>query len=95
MLRRTKDKYFKDDIEISEAEYNAILSKLPKPEEQKAPTEEEIKKAEYKTRVENLIRGKYSVSDEIAIIRQRYTKPKEFDEYFAFVEACKELAKGL
>ena len=35
------------------------------------------------------IREKYSVDDEIAILRQRDTKPEEFEEYFNFVEEIK------
>lgn len=47
----------------------------------------------YEQRVEELIRARYTPSDELAILRQRYTKPGEFDEYFAFCEACKTRAK--
>jgi hypothetical protein len=35
------------------------------------------------------IREKYSVDDEIAILRQRDTKPEEFSRYFEFVERVK------
>lgn len=48
----------------------------------------------YEERVEQLIRQKYSVSDELAILRQRNTKQSEFDEYFVFCEECKVLAKN-
>lgn len=37
-----------------------------------------------------LIRIKYSVSDELAILRQRDTKQDEFKEYFDYVEWCKK-----
>lgn len=47
----------------------------------------------YEERVEQLIRERYSVSDELAILRQRDTKPSEFEEYFAFCEECKAIAK--
>ena len=43
----------------------------------------------YAQRVANRIRTKYSVDDELAILRQRDTKPKEFAEYNAFVEQIK------
>lgn len=39
------------------------------------------------------VRAKYSIYDEIAIIRQRDTKPAEFAAYNAFVEQCKAEAK--
>ena len=48
---------------------------------------------EYPQLVENKIRTKYSVSAELAILRQRDTKPEEFAEYNAFCEQCKAQAK--
>lgn len=35
------------------------------------------------------IRKKYSIDDELAILRQKDTKPEEFQEYFEFVENIK------
>lgn len=46
--------------------------------------------AEY---VEKLIREKYTVSDELAILRQQKTKPEKFAEYNEFCEQCKIKAK--
>ena len=43
----------------------------------------------YEQRVVNRIREVYSVDDELAILRQRDTKPEEFAEYNAFVERIK------
>ena len=43
----------------------------------------------YEQRVVSRIREKYSVDDELAILRQRDTKPEEFAEYNAFVEKIK------
>ena len=48
---------------------------------------------DYPQLVENKIRTKYSVSAELAILRQRDTKPEEFAEYNAFCEQCKAQAK--
>ena len=48
---------------------------------------------DYPQLVENKIRTKYSVSAELAILRQRDTKPEEFTEYNAFCEQCKAEAK--
>ena len=39
--------------------------------------------------IERRIRKKYSVSDELAILRQRDTKPEEFAEYNAYCEKVK------
>lgn len=55
---------------------------------------------EYKTHVDTLIRARYSIADEIAILRQRDVKPDEYAEYDAYCEACKaearaESAKGV
>lgn len=48
---------------------------------------------DYPQLVENKIRTKYSVSAELAILRQHETKPEEFAEYNAFCELCKAEAK--
>ena len=58
---------------------------IPAPAEPCVPT--------YEERVEQLIREKYSVSQEFAIQRQRETKPDEFTEYFAYCEECKQRAR--
>lgn len=46
----------------------------------------------YVLRVEELLRERYSVSDELAILRQRDEKPEEFAAYNAFAEVCKTRA---
>ena len=40
------------------------------------------------------IRERYSIDDELALLRQRESKPDEFAEYNAFVESCKEQARN-
>jgi hypothetical protein len=47
------------------------------------------------TIIEALIRTKYTVSDELGLLRQRDTKPEEFEEYNVFVEDCKSIANSL
>ncbi|MDU1893027.1 MAG: hypothetical protein E6767_20310 [Dysgonomonas sp.] len=47
----------------------------------------------YSGRIIALVRAKYSIDDELAILRQRDTKPEEFKEYDGFVEECKVRAK--
>lgn len=39
--------------------------------------------------VDGKIRERYTLSEELAILRQRDTKPERFAEYDAFCEACK------
>lgn len=43
----------------------------------------------YASEVERRIRLRYSVSAELAILRQRETKSDEFSEYDAYAERCK------
>ena len=43
----------------------------------------------YEREIEKKIRSKYSINAELAILRQRDTKPEEFDAYNAYVEQCK------
>lgn len=47
----------------------------------------------YESIIVRKIREKYTVNQELAIIRQRDTKPDEFAAYNAFVEQCKADAK--
>ena len=48
----------------------------------------------YPNLVSRLIRERYSVDDEMAILRQRDTKPEEYETYNAFCEECKAKAKA-
>lgn len=43
----------------------------------------------FEQRVVDRIRAVYSIDDELAILRQRDSKPEEFAEYNAFVERVK------
>lgn len=61
---------------------------VPRPE----PTAEE-KQAKYESRVDELIRERYTMSQELAILRQQTTKADEYQEYFAYCEECKTKAK--
>ena len=47
----------------------------------------------YPNLVSRLIRERYSVDDEMAILRQRDTKPEEYETYNAFCEECKAKAR--
>lgn len=51
--------------------------------------EQEIVVVPYKERIISRIREVYSIDDELAILRQRDTKPEEFEQYNAFVEQIK------
>ena len=58
----------------------------------------EVNPASWEQLYENLIirkiRNRYSVNQELAILRQRDTKPEEFAEYNAYVERCKAEVKA-
>lgn len=67
-------------------------------------TEEEIKQMtpinayeglSYPEIVVMFIREKYTLDDEIALHRQRDTKPDEYNEYYAFCEECKARAREI
>ena len=47
----------------------------------------------YEQRVQQSIRERYSVDDELAILRQRDTKPDEFAAYYEYAEQCKAQEK--
>ena len=47
----------------------------------------------YENMIIRKIRDRYTVNQELAILRQRDTKPYEFSEYNAFVEKCKKEIK--
>ena len=44
----------------------------------------------YEQRVVNRIRERFSVDDELALLRQRVIKSDEFEKYYNFVERIKE-----
>ena len=71
---------FNDDLTFNVEKYNA--------------RKQAIANDEYENKVVALIRKKYSVNQELAILRQRDTKPLEFAEYNDYVEQCKEQVKN-
>ena len=71
---------FNDDLTFSVEKYNA--------------RKQAIANEEYENKVVALIRQKYNVNQELAILRQRDAKPEEFAEYNEYVEQCKEQVKN-
>lgn len=90
----------KDMIEISDEDFKEIgktkcfdvenqsVIDYVKPE----PTLEE-RLLEYRLLVEKYIRQKYTISDELAILRKKDECPKEFEDYYSYAETCKVIAK--
>ena len=66
-----------------------VYASAPKPEEFR------ITKAEYPSYVAMKIHEKYSMDDEIAIIRQKEEKPEEYEKYYEFCEKVKAEVKAL
>lgn len=64
---------------------------IPEMPEEEMP----IPEIPYKEQVVNKIRERYSVDDELAILRQRDTKPDEFEAYNEYAEQCKKEVKDI
>lgn len=60
--------------------------------EKSMPTSEQLIE-QYENKVNELIRTKYTLSQELAILRQKDEKPEEYTEYYAYCEQCKSQAK--
>lgn len=71
---------FDEDLTFSIEKYNARKQKQDNDE--------------YENKIVALIRQKYNVNQELAILRQRDTKPLEFAEYNEYVEQCKAKVKN-
>ena len=71
---------FNDDLTFSVEKYNARKQKE--------------NNDEYENKIVALIRQKYNVNQELAILRQRDSKPQEYQEYYNYVEQCKEQVKN-
>lgn len=70
-------------------EYEDIQIYIPYTAEELA----ERKRQKYEDRVVNLLRKKYSLNQELAILRQRDEKPEEYQAYSTYAEECKATAK--
>ena len=62
-------------------------------EEQKQIELEFAKMQKYEHDIVALIRQRYNVNQELAILRQRDTKPEEWISYNEYVESCKKQVK--
>ncbi len=72
---------FNDDLTFSIEKYNERKQKQDNDE--------------YENKIVALIRQKYNVNQELAILRQRDAKPQEFAEYNEYVEQCKQEVKNV
>lgn len=53
-----------------------------------------VKEQRYKSLVESKIRQRYSIADELGVLRQRDTKIAEYSEYNTYCENCKAQARA-
>lgn len=91
-----------DETVTEEIPIMGMVYRRMTPEEESAYLAEQIEAEthrfdgmSYSDIVESLIRERYSVSDELAILRQRDIKADEFEAYNLFAEECKMRAKEL
>lgn len=92
----------REEIAVLRAEIAAINAEREQMATRTAETlkaEEAAKAAltpqkKYEAMVEELIRQKYTSSQEFAILRQRDYKPDEFNAYWEYAEKCKVQAKA-
>lgn len=84
-------------VDVAGVEYQPARTELEPIQIYIPYTKEELearKQQEYEDMIVELIRKKYSLNQELAILRQRDTKPTEFNEYNAYVEQCKQEVKN-
>lgn len=81
-------------IEIN-AQTGEVTQRELTPEEIAQMQEIEEVEIPYEQRAVSLIREKYSIDDELAVSRQRESKPDEWNEYFDYCEWCKSESNKL
>ena len=78
------DNYFKRGLAIGlSVEQCEEVDEIPQTTNTKA----------YEEKVDSFIRGRYSLSEELGILRQKDVKKAEYDAYFAYCEQCKAEAR--
>ena len=86
-------------IEISFEEFDRLMCEQSQGKELKVidgkvvAVESEPQTIDYEQLVVSKIRERYTIDQELAILRQRDVKPTEFSEYNTYVEQCKAEAK--
>ena len=93
--RITADAYVRRKSDGLTAKAIAAVSYNPDDYEEVDELPKVIDPAAYNDRVNALIRERYSLSEELAVLRQRDAKPDEFAAYNAYAEQCKAYARDL
>lgn len=106
-MMKTRKAYFKDGKEVARPKSLVVDNSTitPPTDEQLIDAGYEIREIEipepqpyvptYEEKVVMLIRERYTMDDEFALLRQRGRKAEEFDAYDAYCEECKRKAKEL
>ena len=84
--------YEERDLTEDKEDEPEFVEPIPEPEEPQMPTSY-LDEYEYKELTEKYIRQRYSISEEFAVLRQRDTKPDDFQQYYDYCEECKAKAK--
>lgn len=102
---KTRKVYYKDDRQVVRPRSIVINGStyVPPTDNQLIAAGYEVREIEipdptpyvptYEERVVQLIRERYDLDSELALLRQRDTKPEEFAEYNDYCEECKRIAK--
>lgn len=64
-------------------------------QEEQAATETEAEAVPYEVKVNDLIRQRYTLSEELALLRQQASKADEYKAYYDYCEECKATAKQI
>jgi hypothetical protein len=83
--------YYRDGVKLDEP----YLEKISDYDEVSGDEYFEENRDKYVELIVGFIREKYTVDDEIAINRQRDTKPEAFQEYFDYCEECKRKSREI
>lgn len=92
-VKKVKGEKVEEKTEIPYTCYTLVENK-EEYEQAKAIRAEKEKQHEYEALVEKYIRQKYSLSQELAILRQRDEKVEEYTAYYEYAEECKVRAKA-
>ena len=98
-LKKVKDettrKFVEQEVVIKEGTYTCytLVENKKAYEEHLLKIKELSTQKEYEDLVEKYIRQRYTISQELSLLRQKEDKPEEYSAYYAYAEECKSKAK--
>lgn len=81
-------------MKINVLENGKAVTRDMTPEEEAEFQKQMFVTQNYDELVEQYIRERYSISDELALLRQKDIKQQEFSVYYEYAEECKQRAKN-